>query len=359
MMTQLTRIAAICAIVLAQIGATPHEKPPYNVETYLHPARLVDIGGRRLNIICTGTGSPTVILEAGLVADSSAWRLVQPAISRTTRVCSYDRAGLGFSDPAAAPRDAAAIVRDLRALLQRAGVAPPYVLVGWSSGGLYTRLYQYRYPNEVVGLVEVDPDSEFDTLVDDSKIVTAVMHKSRQWYNQQMQDLYKQFDNCAVNVLRGTCAFFSGGLAAYDQRLRAAGCPAILPAGCAIAKIQGEHLDRASLWKDEALELKASEEGAAEVRAAERSYANLPLIVLTDSEEGDIDHSTPLIISVPAQRAMWVAKDEAEEHIALLSSVGAHFVVAGSPHAIQLYRPSVVISAVDEVVDQARYGRQP
>jgi hypothetical protein len=120
--------------------------------------------------------------------------------------------------------------------------------------------------------------------------------------------------------------------------------------------VQGEHLNRASLWKDEALELEASDKGAAEVRAAERPYGNLPLIVLTDSEDGDIDNSGP--ISVTAQRATWVAKDEAEEHIAGLSSVGAHFVVAGSPHAIQLYRPSVVISAVDEVVDQARYGRQ-
>ena len=73
-----------------------------------------------------------------MVADSAAWRLVQPALSKRTKVCSYDRAGLGFSDAAGPPRDAAAIVRDLHALLRGAEVAPPYVLVGWSSGGLYT-----------------------------------------------------------------------------------------------------------------------------------------------------------------------------------------------------------------------------
>ena len=149
---------------------------------------------------------------------------------------------------------------------------------------------------------------------------------------------------------------FPGGLAAYRRRLRVAGCPTISTAACAIAEVRGEHLERASLWKDEALELEASDKGAAEVRAAARPYGNLPLIVLTDSEDGDIDYTAPLIISVPAQRAMWVAKDEAEEHIARLSSAGAHFVVAGSTHAIQLDHPSVVISAVDEVVDQARYG---
>jgi pimeloyl-ACP methyl ester carboxylesterase len=347
------RAAVVAAIVLTQVAAVqPSKPPPYNVNWYLHPARLVDIGGRRLNILCTGTGSPTVILEAGLVADSTAWRLVQPAISRTTRVCAYDRAGLGFSDPAGAPRDAAAIVGDLHTLLTNAGVAPPYVLVGWSSGGLYTRLYQYRYPAEVVGLVEVDPDSEFEPDDYDASIVTSVMHKSRQWYDQQINDWYKQYDNCAVNVTRGTCAFFLGGIPAYRARLRAAGCPAISPAACAVAEVQGEHMARTSVWKDEELELKASQIGADEVRAAERPYGNLPIIVLTDSQQGDIDGDGP--ISVAAQRAEWVAKDEAEDHIARLSLVGAHFVVAGSAHAIQLNHPSAVISAVDEVVDQAR-----
>lgn len=348
----LFRAAVIGAIAFAQIGAAPHKKP-YDVNWYLRPQRLVDVGGRRLNILCMGAGSPTVILEAGLVADSNSWRLVQPAISRRTRVCSYDRAGLGFSDPAGPPRDAAAIVRDLHALLRNAHIAPPYVLVGWSSGGLYTRLYQYHYPNEVTGLVEVDPDTEFNA--DDSRIVTAVMHKARQWYEQQKRDWYKQYDNCAINVARGTCAFFPGGLAGFHKRLRAAGCPHIDPVACTIAKVQGEHMDRPSLWKDEAMELEASTKSAADVRAAERPYGDLPLIVLTDSEEGDIDRSGP--ISVAAQRAIWLAKNKAEERVAALSSVGAHFVVAGSKHAIQFDDPSVVISAVDEVVDQARYRR--
>lgn len=333
------------------IAATtaPH-KAPYLVSTYSRPQHLVDVGGRRLNIICSGTGSPTVILEAGLVADSAAWRLVQPAISRHTRVCSYDRAGLGFSDPAGPPRDAAAIVDDLHALLQRARISPPYVLAGWSSGGLYTRLYQYRYPNDVVGLVEVDPDTEFD--VDGAQIVPPIMHKTREWYEEQIQAWYAQYANCAVNVSRGTCAFFPG-VAAFRKRWAAAGCPNVSPSGCALAEIRAQHLNRGSLWKDELLELKATTKSAAEVRAAARPYGKLPLIVLTDSENGDIDHDGP--VSVAAQRAEWVAKDHAEQRVADLSAVGAHFVIAGSTHAIQLDHPSVVISAIDEVVDQARH----
>ena len=113
-------------------------------------------------------------------------------------------------------------------------------------------------------------------------------------------------------------------------------------------------MDRVAFWKDEALELKASDKSAAEVRAAARPYGNLPLIVLTDSEKGDVDDSDPAWVA--AERAGWVAKNEAEERVARLSTVGAHFVVENSPHAIQLLYPSAVISAVDEVVDQARYS---
>ena len=101
----LFRAAVMSAVFIVQVAATaPPKPPPYNVDWYLRPQRVVDIGGRRLNLICTGSGSPTVILEAGLIADAAAWRLVQPAVSRTTSVCSYDRAGLGFSDPAGPPQ---------------------------------------------------------------------------------------------------------------------------------------------------------------------------------------------------------------------------------------------------------------
>jgi hypothetical protein len=121
-----------------------------------------------------------------------------------------------------------------------------------------------------------------------------------------------------------------------------------------VKEVRGRHFNRASLWRDEALEFEAGEKGAAEVRGARRPYGNLPLIVLTDSEQGDVDHDGP--ITVAAQRAMWVAKDHAQGQVARLSAIGAHFVVAGSPHAIQLSHPSAVISAIDEVVEQARYN---
>jgi pimeloyl-ACP methyl ester carboxylesterase len=350
---RLLRVALISAIALAQLGAIgPQKAAPYDVGWYLTARRSIDVGGRRLNIVCSGSGSPTVVLEAGLLADSAAWRFVQPSVSQKTRVCSYDRAGLGFSDPAGAPRDAAAIVRDLHALLANAAIGPPFILVGWSSGGVYARLYQYRYPRDVAGLVEVDPDSEFTPDDYDASIVMALMHVSREWYDAQIASWYKQFDNCAANVARGSCAFFPGGLAAYRARVRSTVCRTISDPACALALARGEHLARASLWKDEALELKATPVDAAELRAARRPYGNLPLIVLTDSERGDVDSDGPL--TAAAQRAEWAAKNAAHERMARLSTVGAHFVVAGSSHIIPIDNPSAVICAVDEVLDQAR-----
>lgn len=128
---------------------------------YQRPARLVELpDGRKINLRCTGRGAPTVILESGFGATSEAWSRVQPALARTTRTCSYDRAGYGFSDPGPLPRDGAAAARDLDQLLQAAGVEGPYVVAGHSAGALYGRLFAARRPGEVMGLVLLDPTVE-------------------------------------------------------------------------------------------------------------------------------------------------------------------------------------------------------
>jgi pimeloyl-ACP methyl ester carboxylesterase len=336
------RIATICAILLTQLGVTPM-KQTYDPNLYVHAQRVIDVGGRRMNIVCVGSGSPTVILDAGLGGGAAAWARVQTRAARQTRVCAYDRAGMGFSDPAAAPRDAAAIVRDLRALLRGAKVVPPYVLVGHSSGGIFVRLYADRYPNEVVGLVLVDPDSEYENDAD-RKIVPALPQLTRA-NNKQIED-------CALNVSEGKCPFFPS-LPEYQQKLRAAGCPQIAWWSCAVAEVVAEQRMRPAFWHDMAFETEALDQSYAEIRAAQRSYGNLPLIVLKDSEDGDIDYG-PGPISVAQQRKMWQIGVQLDEDTARLSSVGAVFVVAGSTHMIPSEHPTAVISAIAEVVDQAR-----
>jgi pimeloyl-ACP methyl ester carboxylesterase len=118
--------------------------------------KLVDVGGYKLNIDCTGKGSPTVILVSGLEVPAKGWGLVQPGIANFTRVCSYDRAGYGWSDAGPMPRTVSQIVHELHTLLENAGEKPPYILVGHSFGKDSVRMYHKLYPNDVAGMVLVE-----------------------------------------------------------------------------------------------------------------------------------------------------------------------------------------------------------
>nr|WP_315473099.1 alpha/beta hydrolase [uncultured Undibacterium sp.] len=122
--------------------------------------QLVDIGGRRLNLYCSGSGKTTVVFDAPGGEAGWNWANVQPAVAEHTRACIYDRAGHGFSDPSMRPPTSGNAVEDLHALLVAANIAPPYLLVGASFGTANAQLFAYRYPNEVSGLVLVEAEHE-------------------------------------------------------------------------------------------------------------------------------------------------------------------------------------------------------
>ena len=124
--------------------------------TYRMPGQLVDVGGRKLYIECSGTGEPTVVFESGLAEGSPYWVRIASAVSKTTHVCVYDRAGRGPSDDAPGPQDGGAVARDLHALLADSGNAGPFILVGHSTGGPYIRAFAATYPDEVAGMVLLD-----------------------------------------------------------------------------------------------------------------------------------------------------------------------------------------------------------
>ena len=129
-------------------------------QKYSPPGKLVDIGGYKLHIHCTGKGSPTVVIDAGMGCNSLYWTLVQSDISKFTRVCSYDRAGNGWSDESPLERTSQNMVNELHTLLQMDSVSAPYLLVGHSFGGNNVRLYASLYPNEVSSMVLVDSSHE-------------------------------------------------------------------------------------------------------------------------------------------------------------------------------------------------------
>ena len=133
------------------------------------PGHTVDVGGHRLYMHCTGSGSPTVVLVSGLAETSTYWGgWIAPAVAQNTTVCAYDRAGQGRSDPPASPQDGVAVATDLHTLLDRAQIPGPYVLVGHSTGGAYIRVFAARYPDQIAGMVFLDsqPNEAFTGLPD-------------------------------------------------------------------------------------------------------------------------------------------------------------------------------------------------
>ena len=150
-------IAAVL-LALATLGALRESAAEAgDARAYPPPGRMVDVGGHRLHINCVGTGSPTVVIDAGWGDWSATWSSwVQPGVATSTRVCTYDRAGYGYSEPGPLPRTAERVAQELHTLLQRADVPGPYVMVGHSLGGAHVRVFAHAYPDEVAGVVLIE-----------------------------------------------------------------------------------------------------------------------------------------------------------------------------------------------------------
>jgi len=293
------------------------------------PGRLIDVSGRKLHVHCTGRSEtgPTVILEAGASSFAIDWALVQPEIARSSRVCSYDRAGSGWSDPRIDVETPARIVTDLHVALGAAGEKPPYVMVGASAGGLYVRLYQLDYPTEVIGLVLVDPSSEdrlftmyqqravpiasltaeqlSSTLPTEAVPIPSRAPQTGTPFDRLAQDLYQ---------LRIT----------FDQRLIASIPPRL---------------------------------SAAIVReSAEGQRAALARLLASRMRDDNPMRSVPVIVLTRGQN-MGQGLAEVHAGLARVSTNSRHEVVPTAGHEIHLFTPSVVLRAIEDVAVAARERR--
>ncbi len=251
----------------------------------------VDVGGYRLYLQCIGAGSPTVVLEAGLGSPSEVWGLVQPGVARFTRVCAYDRAGVGGSDAGPRPRTSGTIVAALHTLLRRAGVGGPYVLVGHSIGGFHARLYAHRYPREVAGMVLVDA-SHPDQLARELAALPP----------------YRTGESAALAAVRADLA---------DVR---------------------PDPQEGFAWAPSAAQVRAS-----------GTLGALPLMVLT---RGRSPLPPPFPARTAARlEGVWRALQDELTH---LSAHSVHVRGTASGHFIQEDQPALVIAAIRQVVDAAR-----
>lgn len=303
--------------------------------SYIRPAHLADIGGgRKMDILCVGRGSPTVIFEAGLGDQIRAWATVQPQIAHRARACSYDRAGLGFSDPSPRPGTSMNAVADLHRLLVVAAVKPPYVLVGHSLGGMYVRLYADKYPAEIAGMVLVDPVSE-----EQGRRYTALDLSTK-----TLNDKY-------VAWIRSECipAAAKGFDKSSEIYKRCVGDPDphfSVEFNAAFADNESTAVHFQAVWSEWANVFRTSSD---EVRAARRPFGAMPLIVLSRAPTGLQPNETQTMRD--AKNHLWM---ELHDDLAHLSSRGVNRIVPGTGHYIQFDRPEAVVAAVYEVLDQIR-----
>lgn len=289
--------------------------------------QVVDVGGYRLHIYCQGKGSPTVIMEAGLGEPSLMWALVQPQVSTTTRVCVYDRAGLGWSDPSPKPRTATIMVDELHALLQNADIQGPYIMVGHSTGGMLVRLYAHSYPSEVIGMVLVDAQHE-----DQFERLSPTIQ-------QNLKAMFAQ-DNQALPLIR---TLVSTGIGALVPAIGALADNPQLPSPAR------ETFSALALSDPRYIEAKTAEQDAifdslAQVRAAHiTSLGIIPLIVLY---RGIADAPIPGMTTDEHQQ-WWVAL---QTELGTLSPQSKLIVAAKSGHHIQLDQPELVIDAIEQVL---------
>jgi pimeloyl-ACP methyl ester carboxylesterase len=282
------------------------------------PGRLVDVGGYNLHLNCTGQGTPAVILDSGLGDSYISWRTVQPQISEFTRVCSYDRAGVGYSDPSPRPRTSRAIVDELHRLLNHAGIIGPLVLVGHSMGGFDVRLYASLYRSDVAGMVLVDSSHPEQK----KRFPPELNDLDKTWVREQ--EFLEFTMPLGIPRLLGFCG--------PDAEVRAADC--------------NFHSARG-----EVAELKAFPESAAQT-ATTGALNDMPLAVLThDPVRPEPDMPEDLV--QPTEQAWQQMQDE----LAQLSTKSTHVIARNSGHYIQLDQPEVVIEAVRKVVGQARQAQ--
>ena len=329
-------LVGVCGVVALAVVGFVYEQTAQGLAAADHPppGRLLDIGGHSLHIQCTGEGSPAVVFESGLDAMGSlGWLLVQPEVAKFTRVCSYDRAGIMWSEPGPEPRNSRRIAEELHGLLQAAGVDGPLVLAGHSVGGPHARVFRQEYPSDVAGMVFVDSSHP-----DQMSRMPLKMRELAGPPPPALRQLIKAAVACGAQRFMLWVTGFGAPKWATEEEL----APYIAFQSRSTAAVVDE--------------MGAIEESMAQARLT-GSLDDLPLIVLTAGDDSRGPRPPWMTDELRADvRKVWL---ELHTELSELSSKGRQVMAKQSGHYIQHDEPELVADAIREVVEQVRSDTGP
>jgi len=313
---------------------------------YAHPGRLVDAGGFRLNLYCTGQGSPAVVFDSGWEDWSPAWSTVQPQISTWTRACSYDRAGAGFSEPGPMPRTSLRIAEELHTALHNAGIGGPYILVGHAFGGDNVRTFADLYMDEVAALVTDDADAtdlEPEALQkDDREGRAGIVSQLRACRNAIAG--HKPLPPLGSGPVssKKTCAqqFFRGlPEKEWSPELN--------------AKLLEIAQTKVAMYDAYASEMENMTQDELYLEQHQRSFGSRPIRVLTSGNHG-IGHLETKPPDTPEQVKYEQQVTQAQSRWLTLSTNARQVFAQHSSEYIQFDDPETMINTLREVYDQSR-----
>ncbi len=312
----------IC-VVAAIAGAT------YNSLSIRHyrrvagiPGKLYNIDGHALHMYCTGEGSPTILLSSGLGDDFTSWAKIQPELSKQTRVCSYDRAGFGWSDSRSEAQDSNAIVSQLHQLVEAAAIQRPFLLVGHSISGIHMRLYAARYPNDLAGIVFVDGS----TPLQNDRFPKDLLKMEDD--GRRLMPLQKLRMTIGGDRLHGDCAI-NPGLEAWSTWVKADTCiPSQIDA-------TANELDAVHASGEETVHL--------------GPFGNLPILILSH-DPGVIDPDYP----APLAKEVNVIWNQMQEESKSLSTQSRRIIAKGSGHYIHIDRADLVNRELSSFITMLR-----
>jgi pimeloyl-ACP methyl ester carboxylesterase len=325
---QVAFFIALCAVVALLGGIACNAFENWNLNR-LHPVpgKIYTVGAYPMHIYCIGQGSPTVVLESGLGNDWLIWQKVQPEIATTNRVCSYDRAGLGWSAARPGSRGAPAIAEQLEGLLAQAGIHDKLVLVGHSAGGLYVRAFAGLFPNRVAGLIFVDASSPeaFHALPSPAvrRQLIAQRHREAPWLLFKVATGLARLsgDYCNPNT--------SQRIPAVQDLARAEDCrPAYM-----------------NSWLGEWDDFESSAERVFKMPCCD----SIPLVIISE----DPGPPRRRDANVSKNQQTW---DTVQEGLKRLSSRSTRIIARNSRHYVMVDRPDVVVAGID-IVDAELHGR--